>query len=291
LVSFVGAVILSYQPLKKIFSVYSEVQYGLAAAERIFTMMDLVYPSLQNRTNTLPDFKNSIIFNNVSFAYNDETVVFNNINVTIVKGEAIGLVGPSGTGKSTLCDLLLGFITPTKGHLFIDGIDINNITLEALRNQIGYVSQRTFLFNDTIWHNIGYANATATQDDIIKACKAAHAHEFIMKLPQGYDTIVGENGSMLSGGQKQRLTIARALLKNPAIIILDEATSALDEESEHMIKLTMKELKGKKTLIIISHRPTMLQYADRIIAIENRNIHEIGKEQSTHNHAGHLFGA
>lgn len=291
LVSFVGAVLLSYQPLKKIFSVYSEVQYGLAAAERIFGMMDQVYPSLQNRTQALPDFKNSITFNNVSFAYNDETIVFKDIHLTISKGEAIGLVGPSGTGKSTLCDLLLGFIVPTKGHLLIDGIDINSITLEALRNQIGYVSQRTFLFNDTIWHNVGYANNAATKETIVKACKAAHAHEFIMKLPQGYDTIVGENGSMLSGGQKQRLTIARALLKDPAIIILDEATSALDEESEHMIKLTMKELKGKKTLIIISHRPTMLQHADRVIAIEDRNVHEVSKELSTHNHTGHIFQA
>jgi subfamily B ATP-binding cassette protein MsbA len=291
LVSFVGAVLLSYQPLKKIFSVYSEVQYGLAAAERIFAMMDIVYPSLQNRTNKLPDFKDSIVFNNISFAYNNETVVFKQVNLTILKGEAIGLVGPSGTGKSTLCDLLLGFIVPSQGQLLIDGTDINSITLEALRNQIGYVSQRTFLFNDTVWHNVGYANTTATKETIVKACQAAHAHEFIMKLPQGYDTIVGENGSMLSGGQKQRLTIARALLKDPAIIILDEATSALDEESEQMIKLTMKELKGQKTLLIISHRPTMLQYADRIIAIEDRNVRQISKEHSTHSHTGHIFQA
>jgi ATP-binding cassette, subfamily B, bacterial MsbA len=278
LTAFVAAVILAYQPLKKIVNVYSEIQYGLAAAERIFTVLDQVYPATQNRTDELNGFNHSIDFEKVSFSYNNKHDVFSSINLTIKKGDAIGFVGHSGSGKSTLCDLLLGFITPTQGAIRIDGKDITKVSLASLRNRIGYVGQRTFLFNDTIAHNIAYARPDAKFEDVVASCKAAHAHEFIMALPDGYNTVVGENGTLLSGGQKQRLTIARALLKDPEILIFDEATSALDEESESMIRLAIEGLKGKKTLIIVSHRPSMLQNVDRICVVQHGAVQEIQKD-------------
>lgn len=272
LTAFVAAVILAYQPLKKIINVYSEVQYGLAAAERIFAVLDTVYPASQKRTHELTRFTTSIEFKNASFSYNERTPVFSRMNFTINKGESIGIVGQSGAGKSTLCDLLLGFITPPSSTVFIDDIDIAQISLSSLRNHIGYVGQRTFLFNDTVARNVAYARPHATQEDIINACKLAHAHEFIEQLPNGYDTMVGENGTLLSGGQKQRLTIARALLKNPDLLIFDEATSALDEESERLIRLAIEEIRGSKTIIIVSHRPTMLYKVDRIFEISNGSL-------------------
>ncbi len=279
LTSFVAAVILAYQPLKKIINVYSEVQYGLAAAERIFAVIDTVYPATQNRVHELAHFNHSIVFNNVSFSYIDKINVLSSVNLTIQKGESVGIIGPSGSGKSTLCDLLLGFVTPTAGSILIDQVDIAKISLSSLRNNIGYVGQRTFLFNDSIMRNVAYARPKASTDDVIKACKIAHADEFIQTMPDGYNTIVGENGTLLSGGQKQRLTIARALLKDPEIFIFDEATSALDEDSEHMIRLAIDEIRGKKTLIIVSHRPTMLQNVDRVLLINRHTIQDVARDQ------------
>jgi ATP-binding cassette, subfamily B, bacterial MsbA len=275
LTAFVAAVILAYQPLKKIINVYSEIQYGLAAAERIFTVLDTVYPATQNRTQELSCFTTSIEFKSASFSYNEHSNVFSHVNLSIHKGESIGIIGQSGAGKSTLCDLLLGFITPPRQTVFIDGNDIAEISLASLRSHIGYVGQRAFLFNDSVAHNVAYAHPNATQQEIIAACKMAHAHEFIEMLPNGYETIVGENGTLLSGGQKQRLTIARALLKKPDILIFDEATSALDEESECLIRLAIEEIRGSTTMIIVSHRPTMLHKIDRIFEISHGSIREI----------------
>ncbi|NDD54247.1 ABC transporter ATP-binding protein [bacterium] len=274
LTGFVAAVILAYQPLKKMVSVYSDVQYGLAAAERIFTLTDRVFPATQNRFIQLPPFRDRIVFEHVRFAY-DKHLVLQNVNLTIHKGETIGIVGPSGSGKSTLCDLLMGFSVPTSGSIYLDGLSIAQATLVSLRNNIGYVGQRTFLFNDTVANNVAYARSNASKEEIIAACKAAHADEFIEELAQTYDSGVGENGSQLSGGQKQRLTIARALLKNPEILIFDEATSSLDEESETMIRSTIDSLKGKKTLLIVSHRPTMLKNVDRLLIVDNKGVTEV----------------
>lgn len=276
LTAIVAAILLSYQPLKKIVSVYSDVHYSLAAADRVFAVMDKVYPSTENRPYTLTSCARSITFENVSFSY-DQTPILKNASFTIKQGESIGIVGPSGSGKSTLCDLLLGFITPTDGCITIDDQDISNVSFTSLRSNIGYVGQRTFLFNDTILNNILYAKADATPEQVIAACKAAHADEFIQKLPAAYQTVVGENGTLLSGGQKQRITIARALLKDPQILIFDEATSALDQESESMIRQAIDELHGKKTLIIVSHRPQMLENADRIVQVHQQAVTEISK--------------
>jgi subfamily B ATP-binding cassette protein MsbA len=279
LTAFVAAVLLAYQPLKKMVSVYSDVQYGMAAAERIFTLIDRTFPATQNRSLELPPFKHQIIFNKVSFAYDDHQVL-KNVNLTIKKGDSIGIIGASGSGKSTLCDLLLGFSVPTSGEILLDSQPIAHATLTSLRSNIGYVGQRTFLFNDSISNNISYARPDATQDEITAACKAAHADEFIQHLHNQYDSPVGENGNQLSGGQKQRLTIARALLKDPAIFIFDEATSSLDEESEGMIRQTIDSLKGKKTLLIVSHRPSMLQGVDRILLVHDQQISELSQAEA-----------
>lgn len=274
LTSFFAAILLAYQPLKKLVALYSEIQYGLAAADRVFQTMDLVYPATKNRSLELSEFKKQIKFENVSFAYNNESIVFKDMNLTIKKGECIGIIGPSGSGKSTLCDLLLGFITPTDGVIFIDDQDIKKITYSSLRAHIGYVGQHAFLFNDTIYNNILYAQQDASKQDILDACKAAHVDEFAKNLPKGYHTTVGENGTLLSGGQKQRITIARALLKSSEIIVFDEATSSLDQKSENVIKQAIQELKGTKTIIIITHKTTMLEGIDKILSINNRYITE-----------------
>src|SRR3990172_9350749 len=192
LTAFVAAVLLAYQPLKKIVNVYSEVQYGLAAADRVFTMLDKIFPAPQNRALTLGTFNHQIAFENASFSYGNKSDVFKSVSLTINKGQTVGIVGPSGTGKSTLCDLLLGFINPTSGTILIDDKDITKISFASLRQHIGYVGQRTFLFNDTILRNVAYAKKDATYEEIVKACKTAHADEFIRALPDGYNTVVGE---------------------------------------------------------------------------------------------------
>ena len=289
LTAFFAAILLAYQPLKKLVALYSEIQYGLAAADRIFATMDLVYPATKNRELELRTFTDQLSCKNLSFAYNyhpsstiqntnnQENFVFQNVNLTIKKGECVGIVGPSGAGKSTLCDLLLGFIVPTSGQIMVDDQDISKVTYASLRNRIGYVGQRTFLFNDTIYSNVLYAQPNATDSEVLSACKAAHVDEFVNDLPLGYYTSVGENGSLLSGGQKQRITIARTLLKSPEIIIFDEATSSLDQKSEKVIQQAIYELRGSKTIIIITHRPSMLDGVDRIFNVNDGQVKEIEK--------------
>ncbi len=303
LTSFIAALLLTYQPLKRIVNVYSEIQYGLAAAQRVFDVMDTVCPALHNRTVVLSSFSRNISFKNVSFTYpNTDKPVLSNISFEIKRGQSIGIIGPSGSGKSTLCDLLLGFVEPTAGSIFIDKHDLAHVSFASLREHIGYVGQRTFLFNDTVQSNVAYAfentpekvsvdmsgnepekkfSEKTSLDRVTRACKAAHAHEFITKLPDGYQTLVGENGTLLSGGQKQRLTIARALLKDPEILIFDEATSSLDQESERMIQQAIQELHGAKTLIIVSHRLSLLKYVDQVLLIDKQNVSPVSKDYVT----------
>ncbi len=279
LTAFVAALLLAYQPLKRVMNVYAEIQYGLAAAGRIFVLMDRAYPALLKRQAVCVSLREKISFNHVSCGYSTDKMVLNDVTLTVRRGERIGIIGPSGAGKSTLCDLLLGFMQPHTGTISFDDQDLQTLTLHSLRSQIGYVGQRCFLFNDTILHNVTYAHPEATMDEVVRACKAAHAHEFITQLEHGYHTDIGENGGRLSGGQRQRLTIARALLKNPSILVFDEATSSLDNEAEEVIKQAIYELPHDKTVVIVSHRPSILTLVDRLLVVDKGSLYEAATNQ------------
>ena len=216
-----------------------------------------------------------IVFENVSFQYTDEAVL-QEVNLTIHSGKTIAFVGPSGVGKTTLVGLVPRFYDTTSGQVYIDGIEVSNWKLETLREQIGLVPQETFLFNGTIGENIKYGRLGATQAAVEAAAAAAHIHKFIARLPKGYDTFVGERGFRLSGGQKQRVSIARAILKDPPILILDEATSSVDTKSEQLIQKSLTNLLHERTTLIIAHRLATIQFADQIVVLENNRIVESG---------------
>ena len=263
-------------PAKAISKAYSSIQRALASAERIFEVVDTPaaikdHPGASQHI----EFKHSIDFQNVSFAYEQESVL-ENINLTVPQGKTIALVGPSGSGKSTLVDLIPRFYDPTSGQVMIDGHPLEQYTTEALRGLMGIVTQESILFNDTIYNNIAFGNPQASPDEVVEAAKIANAHEFILKLDQGYHTPIGDSGSKLSGGQRQRISIARAVLKNPPILILDEATSALDSESEQLVQDALFNLMKDRTSIVIAHRLSTIQKADEIIVLQNGQILERG---------------
>lgn len=276
---FLGILSQVTQPIKEIITMFSHIQRGVASAERIFELID-IKPEIQDKPNakTLPPFSEKIVFENVSFAYRNEQWVLKNISFTIPKGKMIALVGASGSGKSTIADLLCRFYEVQKGRILIDGYDIKEITTHSLRKQMGIVSQEPILFNDTVFNNIAFGTET-TLEKVIQAAKIAHAHEFIEKLPQGYHTNIGERGSQLSGGQRQRISIARAVLKNPTILILDEATSALDNESEKIVQEALNELMQERTSLVIAHRLSTIQKADEILVLDKGEIVERGTHQ------------
>lgn len=279
-VSFFGAMAMLFSPIKRLTKINEQIQKGLAAAETIFALIDEPTEP-DSGTHTLPRSQGKIEFRDVSFCYsNTDQNALSQISLVIQPGETIALVGSSGAGKSTLASLIPRFHLPTEGQIYIDGIPSNEIKLTDLRSNIALVSQRLTLFNDTIAANIAYGcNKNSPKEQIIKAAKAAHAMEFIEKLPQGLDTLVGENGTRLSGGQRQRIAIARALLKDAAILIMDEATSALDSQSELYVQQALDTLRKNRTAIIIAHRLSTIENADRIIVMEQGGIIEIG----THN--------
>jgi subfamily B ATP-binding cassette protein MsbA len=225
---------------------------------------------------TLPPFAREIRFEQLEFAYDPADKVLDGIDLTLKQGEVVALVGASGSGKTTLANLVPRFYDPTGGRISIDGWDLRQVTLESLRAQIGLVTQETMLFDDTVRNNIGYGRADVPMEAIIAAAKAAHAHEFIEKLPAKYDTMLGERGARLSVGQRQRITIARALLKDPPILILDEATSALDAESETLVQDALEVLMKNRTSIVIAHRLATVRRADRILVMEHGKIVEEG---------------
>jgi subfamily B ATP-binding cassette protein MsbA len=265
------------QPAKNFSNGITSVQKGTVAAERIFRIID-TKPVIANKPNAvqLTEFKNSIEFSNVSFAYDKEDVL-KNINFKIEKGKTIALVGPSGGGKSTLADLVPRFYDPRDGEVKIDGISITDYDIESLRRQMGVVTQESILFNDTIFNNIAFGMEDAKEEDVIHAAKVANAHDFIIQTKDGYQSFIGERGSKLSGGQRQRLAIARAVLKNPPILILDEATSALDSESERLVQDALAKLMMNRTSIVIAHRLSTIQHADEIVVIQNGHILERGR--------------
>ena len=268
-----------FQPLKNLTNVVNELQNGLASADRVFAIMD-IKSDIQDVDNAfkVKDLNSSLSFNDVSFTYgNKGEKVLNNINFKINKGEIFALVGPSGAGKSTLVDLIPRFYDTLSGSIKIDGRDIKELELKSLRSLMGIVTQETFLFDDTVKANISYGVENISDDEIKDASKAANAHEFIKKLPDGYNTIIGERGVSLSGGQKQRIAIARAIVKNPPILILDEATSSLDSESEKHVQSAIENLMSERTVFVIAHRLSTVHNANKILVLENGQIVQEGK--------------
>jgi subfamily B ATP-binding cassette protein MsbA len=266
-------------PAKEISRAASSIQRGLASAERIFAVVDT--PSdIQNSANPKPvsAFSKAITFENVSFKYEKETVL-SDINFTLEKGKTIALVGPSGGGKSTIADLVPRFYDPSEGRVLLDGSDLRDLDLFQLRGLMGIVTQESILFNDTVFNNIAFGLEGISEEKVIEAAKIANAHEFIVQLENGYQTNIGERGSKLSGGQRQRLSIARAVLKNPPILILDEATSALDSESERLVQDALTKLMTNRTTLVIAHRLSTIQHADEILVIKKGEIVQRG----THN--------
>ena len=268
-----------FQPLKNLTNVVNELQNGLASADRVFAIID-IKSDIQDVDNAVKvkDLNSSLSFNNVSFSYgNEDKKVLSNINFKINKGEIFALVGPSGAGKSTLVDLIPRFYDTLSGSIKIDGKDIKELELKSLRSLMGIVTQETFLFDDTVKANIAYGVENISNDEIKDAAKAANAHEFIQKLPDGYNTIIGERGVSLSGGQKQRIAIARAIVKNPPILILDEATSSLDSESEKHVQSAIENLMSERTVFVIAHRLSTVHNANKILVLENGQIVQEGK--------------
>ena len=226
----------------------------------------------------LDEFRQGIRFNNVSFSYGDRTII-DDVSLDIPKGKMVALVGPSGAGKTTLADLIARFYDVRQGSIMLDGNDIRDYRQEDLHRLMGIVTQESILFNDTVYNNIKFGVEDATEEDVINAAKIANAHEFIEKMPEGYQTNIGDRGAKLSGGQRQRIAIARAVLKNPPIMILDEATSALDTESERLVQEALTHLMKNRTSIVIAHRLSTIQYADKIVVLQDGRI----VEEGTHN--------
>jgi len=276
---FLFAIFQLMPPIKELSSVNNRIQESSAAGERIYQILDME-PTIKNAPDAIEinDFKKSIEFRNISFHYSDSNeLILKNISFKVKKGEIVALVGSSGAGKTTLVDLLPRFYDPTEGVILLDGIDIRKIKIESLRRLIGIVTQEIILFNESIRNNIAYGLTDYPMEKIIEAAKAANAHQFIEELPEGYNTIIGEKGIKLSGGQRQRISIARALLKNPPIMIFDEATSSLDNESEALVQEAIERLMAERTTFVIAHRLSTIRNADRIIVIDNGVIVQQGK--------------
>jgi len=278
---FLFAMLSLMQPIRSISHLNIDIQQGIAAAKRIFEVLD-TQPKIKNRPNAVRkgSLDKNVVFDRVSFSYDGEKPILSDISFEIKAGEVVALVGPSGAGKSTLMDLLIRFYDPIKGEIKIDGIDLRKVELGSLRNLMGIVTQETILFNDTVWNNIAYGYENAAESRIYEAAKAANAHSFIMATPEGYQTIIGDRGVKLSGGEKQRLAIARALFKNPPILIFDEATSSLDSESEALVQEAIDRLMKGRTVFVIAHRLSTIQNVDKIVVLEHGRIVQMGDHKS-----------
>ena len=280
LVAFLAYAVNISNPIKRITRVSGNIQRALAAAQRVFDVLDL-----REEVQDLPDAKalpavtGNVSFEHVTFSYNAGDEILHDLSFTAKPGQAIGLVGPSGAGKSTVASLLPRFYDCDAGTIRIDGTDIRHVTLDSLRNQVGIVPQETILFNGSVYDNILYGRLDATKEEIEAAAKAANAHDFIMELPEGYNTMLGDRGVNISGGQRQRIAIARAILKDPRILILDEATSALDTESERVVQEALNRLMVGRTSIIIAHRLSTIKNADRILVLDKGKLAEDGTHE------------
>ena len=277
LVAFLTYAVNISNPIKRLSRVIGNIQKALAAAQRVFDVLDLP-EVIKNAPDAkaLPKVKGDVRFNDVSFAYNENEEVLSHVSFEVKPGEMIAFVGPSGAGKSTVASLLPRFYDATNGSITIDGEDIRKVTLDSLREQVGIVPQETVLFNGSVYDNILYGRLDATREEVEAAAKAANAHDFIMQLPDGYETMLGDRGMNISGGQRQRISIARAILKNPQILILDEATSALDTESERVVQEALDRLMVGRTSFVIAHRLSTIKNADKIMVLENGQLIEQG---------------
>ena len=277
--SFIAALFLMYGPAKKLSRVSANLQQAFAAAERIFEMLDTHTEVTERpRAASLAPFRHAIEFRNVTFEYSElHGRILRDVSFTVQAGQMIAIVGRSGAGKTTLVNLLPRFYDVTAGGILIDGVDVRDVTLASLRRQIGIVTQETVLFDDTVASNIAYGVPTASPYDIEGAARAAHAHEFICALPQGYETMIGERGQRLSGGQRQRLAIARAILKDAPILVLDEATSSLDSEAELQVQEALANLMMNRTAFVIAHRLSTIRRADAIAVVERGRLIEMGR--------------
>lgn len=281
IIAYLTILLLSIKPFRSIGKLNNVIQRSKAALNRIYEVLDTV-PEIRERENPVeaPPMEKELRFEHVSFSYDlEEGKVIDDFNLTIKPGEMIALVGPSGSGKTTIANLIPRFYDCTEGSVTIDGIDVKDLSFSSLRGQMGMVSQDTILFNNTIAGNIAYGLRKYDMNDVQAAAMAANAHEFIMEMPEGYDTIIGEHGVRLSGGQRQRLAIARAIFKNPSILILDEATSALDTESERLVQEAIDNLVENRTVIAIAHRLSTIRHADRIIVLKDGKVQEIGSHE------------
>ena len=274
--SFLAALLMLYAPIRGLSSAQNSIQEALAAAQRVFSVLDLE-PGIMDRAGArvLPPLSRNIVYRHVSFSYGGNTVL-TDIDFTVTKGDMVALVGPSGAGKTTLLNLLPRFYEVTAGTILVDGVDLREVSLASLRAQIGVVTQQTILFNETVRYNVAYGRLDATEAEIIQAIRAAHAYDFVMALPRGLDTVIGEQGVCLSGGERQRLAIARALLKDPPILILDEATSSLDSESEREVQQALDRLIEGRTTLVIAHRLSTVRHAHRLVVVDGGRIVETG---------------
>jgi subfamily B ATP-binding cassette protein MsbA len=279
-VGFLVNLLMAYEPVKRLTGVSNAYQQALGASEQVFHYMDSK-PEMTDkpRALVLPPFEREIAFEEVEFDYEDGVPLLRDINLRIGKGEVVALVGSSGAGKTTLASLIPRFFDVTSGRIAIDGHDVRDLKINSLRAQIGIVTQETILFNDTVYNNICYGSRLPTEAHVKEAARVALAEEFILEMPQGYQTMIGERGQRLSGGQRQRIAIARALLKNPPILILDEATSELDSESEMLVQRALANLMVGRTVVVIAHRLSTVRRAERIVVIDRGAICEIGTHE------------
>lgn len=283
LFTFVAALLSLMSPVKSLSEMGGTLASGIGAADRVWAVLDTP-PAIADAPDARPlaPLADAIRFERVSFSYAADRAVLHDIDFAVRRGEVVALVGSSGAGKSTTLDLLARFHDPTQGRVSIDGVDLRAVTLASLRQQLGVVSQETILFHDTVRANIAYGLDGVSDERVEAAARAAHAHEFIARLPQGYATIIGDRGVLLSGGERQRLAIARALLRNPPILLLDEATSALDTESERLVQEALETLMHDRTVLVIAHRLSTVQHADRILVFEHGRIVESGRHDELH---------
>ncbi len=282
LMSFLAALIMLYEPVKRLANANNVIQQGIAAAERVFEIMDApVAVREPEQPLPMPSFAREITLREVSLRYDGgERLVLDRVSLSVPYGAIVALVGRSGAGKSSLVNLIPRFMDPTEGEVCIDGVDVRRLSRRALRQQIALVTQEVILFNDTVRNNLAYGYADIDEEKLHEAARAANAHDFIMQLPDGYDTLIGERGVILSGGQRQRLSLARALFKNAPILILDEATSALDSESERLVQQAIDRLMAGRTTIVIAHRLSTIRHADRIVVLDRGRIVQQGRHEA-----------